>query len=204
MRAAIHAFKYDRLHPAARGLGGMLATAIARLASVAPAEMLVIPAPLHRSKLALRGFNQAQALAQHAVSSLARSHPDWRLTLANGVLKRTRVTESQAGLSPRQRRINLRSAFAVIDPALVEEKHILLIDDIMTTGATARAASQALLRAGAASVWVATLARAQQASILGKTFFATGTQDFGAPQNALGSALADKASMHSSVHQPSF
>ena len=54
----------------------------------------------------------------------------------------------------------MRGAFEVSDPAAVTLKHILLIDDIITTGATARAAAQALARAGAASVWVATLARA--------------------------------------------
>ncbi len=56
--------------------------------------------------------------------------------------------------------MNVRGAFTVSDPAVVDRKHVLLIDDIFTTGATARAAAQALLQAGAASVWVATLARA--------------------------------------------
>jgi pyrimidine operon attenuation protein/uracil phosphoribosyltransferase len=56
--------------------------------------------------------------------------------------------------------LNLRGAFTVSDPAAVAEKHVLVIDDIFTTGSTARAAAQALARAGAASVWVATLARA--------------------------------------------
>jgi predicted amidophosphoribosyltransferase len=73
---------------------------------------------------------------------------------------RLRATESQAGLTFRQRRLNVRGAFTVSDPAFVANKHVLLIDDIFTTGATARAAAQALVRAGAASVWVATLARA--------------------------------------------
>ena len=61
MRDAIHALKYDGLQRAARRLGGMLATAIGRLAAEAPAEMLVIPVPLHRSKYSQRGFNQARA-----------------------------------------------------------------------------------------------------------------------------------------------
>jgi predicted amidophosphoribosyltransferase len=64
MKAAIHALKYDRLHPAAVVLGKMLAQAIAQLADEAPAEMLVVPIPLHRSKHAERGFNQARALAE--------------------------------------------------------------------------------------------------------------------------------------------
>jgi ComF family protein len=160
MKAAIHALKYDRLHAAARKLGRMLAEAIAQLATEAPKEMLVVPVPLHRSKFADRGFNQARSLAFHALEALRTSHPEWRLTLASTTLMRLRATESQAGLTPRQRRLNVRGAFTVSDPAAVTMKHILLIDDILTTGATARAAAQALQQAGAASVWVATLARA--------------------------------------------
>ena len=169
MREAIHALKYDHLHPAAKGLGGMLAQAIAQLAGEAPAEMLVIPVPLHRSKFAQRGFNQSRSLAVQALQFLRRTHPQWRLTLAPSTLMRLRATDTQAGLTPRQRRLNVRGAFSVSDPSLVTAQHILLIDDILTTGATARAAAQTLLKAGAASVWVATLARAQRAVGFGRS-----------------------------------
>jgi ComF family protein len=164
MKAAIHALKYDHLHPSARVLGKMLAQAIAQLVDEAPSEMLVVPVPLHRSKHAERGFNQARALAEGALVSLGKSHPEWRLTLAASTLMRLRATASQAGLTIRQRKLNVRRAFSVSDPALVDSKHILLVDDIYTTGATARAAADALVRAGAASVWVATLARARRVS----------------------------------------
>jgi len=170
MKEAIHAFKYGRLHPAARELGRMLAKAIGRMSAEAPRDMLVVPVPLHRSKLAQRGFNQARSLAQHALGELAKSDPAWKLTLAGSSLMRLRETQSQAGLSPRERRLNLRGAFAVSDPGAVADQHILLIDDILTTGATARAAAQALLKAGAASVWVATLARAQRSFAPGQSF----------------------------------
>jgi ComF family protein len=160
MKEAIHALKYDRLHPAARPLGVMLAKAIARLADEAPAEMLVVPVPLHRSKHAERGFNQARSLAKYALDSLCKTHPQWRLTLASSALLRQRATESQAGLTSRQRRLNVRGAFQVSNPADVSGKHVLIVDDIFTTGATARASAQALVKAGASSVWVATLARA--------------------------------------------
>ena len=162
MRAAIHALKYDRIHSAARRLGAMLAVAIAQLATDAPAGLLVVPVPLHRSKHNQRGFNQARALASCAIDALRKSHPDWHLTLAPTTLMRLRSTESQAGLTPRQRRHNVRGAFKVSDPLAVSDKNILLVDDILTTGATARAASQSLIRAGAASVYVATLARARR------------------------------------------
>jgi ComF family protein len=162
MREAIHALKYDRLHPASTGLGRMLAAAMAQLADEAPAEMLVIPVPLHPSKYAQRGFNQSRSLAAQALGFLRKSHPQWRLTLASSTLLRQRATESQAGLTPRQRRLNVRGAFQVSDPASVKGQHVLIVDDILTTGATARAAARALVEAGAASVWVATLARAQR------------------------------------------
>jgi ComF family protein len=161
MRAALHAFKFNELPPVARPLGEMLAQAIAMLAPEAPSEFLVVPVPLHRSKLAKRGFNQARLLSLHALKFLRKSHPTWKLTLASTTLMRLRETESQAGLTPHQRRVNVRGAFEVSTPAVVIAKHILLVDDIFTTGATARAASQALMKAGAASVWVATLARAR-------------------------------------------
>ena len=162
MRAAIHALKYDRIHSAARRLGAMLAVAIAQLAPDAPAGLLVIPVPLHRTKHKQRGFNQARALAACAIDALRESHPAWHLSLAPTTLMRLRSSESQAGLTPRQRRLNVRGAFKVSDPSAVAGKNILLVDDILTTGATARAASQSLLRAGAASVCVATLARARR------------------------------------------
>jgi ComF family protein len=161
MKAAIHALKYDHLHPAARQLGVMLAQAIAQLGDQTPPEMLVIPIPLHRSKHAERGFNQARSLAMHALRFLRKTRPEWRLKLATSTLMRHRATESQAGLTPRQRRLNVRGAFMVSQPKAVAQKHILVIDDIFTTGATARAAAQTLIQAGAASVWVATLARAR-------------------------------------------
>jgi hypothetical protein len=122
----------------------MLAQAIAQLAGEAPTEMLVIPIPLHRAKYAERGFNQARELAEYALISLRKSHPEWRLTLAASTLMRLRATASQAGLTMRERRLNVRGAFTVSDPALVDSKHILVVDDIYTTGATARGGSFSL------------------------------------------------------------
>jgi ComF family protein len=164
MRDAIHALKYGRIHPAARKLGAMLAAAIEQLSDV-PVEFLVVPVPLHRMKHKQRGFNQARALADAAITALRNSHPEWHLTLAPATLMRLRSTESQAGLTPNQRRRNVRGAFNVSDPELVRGRHILLVDDILTTGATARAAATSLLRARAASVYVATLARARRTNL---------------------------------------
>jgi hypothetical protein len=116
------------------------------------------------------------------VQFLHRTHPQWRLTLAPSTLMRLRNTESQAGLTPRQRRLNVRGAFSVSDSSQVSGQHILVVDDILTTGATARAAAQTLLKAGAASVWVATLARAQRSVPFGRHFDFAGEED-GSPSD---------------------
>ena len=160
MRDAIHALKYQGLTPAAERLGHMLAQAIGQLQPDSPEGFLVVPVPLHRSKSSHRGFNQARLLTRSALAALRASHPAWRMHLAAATVVRQRATESQAGLTPRQRRLNVRGAFTVPEPSAVAGQNVLVVDDIMTTGATARAVAQALLRAGAANVWVATLARA--------------------------------------------
>ncbi|HEY3706490.1 MAG TPA: ComF family protein [Terracidiphilus sp.] len=163
MREAIHAMKYHRMHPAAKRLGAMLAQAVIKLQGETSATMVVVPVPLHRSRHRERGFNQARALAEHAIAALGKTHPGWTLTLAPNALRRVRATKTQAGLSSRQRRLNMRTAFAVAHDRRVRGRDVLLVDDILTTGATARSAALALKRGGAKTVWVATLARAGRA-----------------------------------------
>jgi len=204
LRDAIHALKYNRVRTADRILGRMLAQAIEALAPDVPAEMLVVPVPLHRSKRAARGFNQARALADRAIRILRRAHPEWRLTLAPRILIRIRATASQAGLTTRQRRHNLRGAFRVSDASAVEGRHVLVVDDIFTSGATARAAAKALADSGAAGIWIATLARAQRFNVNLRGSRAS-VQSSPARRGAPGAppATLDRSSTHSS-DQPSF
>jgi len=122
-------------------------------------DWLVVPVPLHSSKLRQRGFNQAELIARAALLN-----DEWRhLQLETKALVRYRETVSQAGLTRHQRRQNIRGAFRVRKPALVKDRNILLVDDVFTTGATVSECARVLLRAGAHSVQVATVARALKA-----------------------------------------
>lgn len=165
LRALIHSLKYGGMRPVADRLGEKLAVAVVPLDAELPMGVLVVPVPLYAGKLRSRGFNHAELLARAAMRALRSQRAGRKMRLVTGVLARRRATESQAGLSPHQRRANLRGAFFVPEPEEVKGRHILLIDDIYTTGATARACGQSLRRAGAASVWVATVARPQRESL---------------------------------------
>lgn len=164
MRSLLHLLKYEGWAPVARRLGGLIAEQVAAIPEL-PQTMLVVPVPLFRARRKERGFNQAELLARAAMRSMRTLRPEWKGEFAPGVLTRQRATESQAGLSLNGRRRNLRGAFFVSDPDRVWDRDVLLIDDIYTSGATARACSQVLRRAGAAGVWVATAARTQRRQI---------------------------------------
>src|SRR6185437_3819702 len=111
LRDLIHLLKYDQIRPAANVLGRLLANAIAGLeASFAEGRVVVIPVPLYQGKRRQRGFNQAELIAKAAL----KSKKSERFELKTGLLKRTRPTESQIGLTRHQRRENIRGAFGVV------------------------------------------------------------------------------------------
>ncbi|WP_084143649.1 ComF family protein [Methylocapsa acidiphila] len=151
IRRLVHRLKYNDRLELARPLGAWMARAGTEI--LAEADLLV-PIPLHRRRLFLRGFNQANALAQ-GVSAASGVPVD------PFVLARVKATPSQVGLSRTQRAINLQGAFRVPAErmARVEGRSIILVDDVLTSGATVNAASRALLRAGARQVDVLVFAR---------------------------------------------
>jgi ComF family protein len=157
LRDLIHLLKFQLVRPAAAVLGHMLAGTIASLERQMPVGTIaVVPVPLYSRKRRQRGFNQAEMIAREALEQLRRPK---RLELCAGVLLRCRETSSQIGLTRHQRRENLRGAFTVSDPTRIAKRNILLVDDVFTTGTTASECARVLLRAGAARVWVATVAR---------------------------------------------
>lgn len=164
LRALIHLLKYEHIPTIAAPLGGLLAGAIARRQDLPP-SLTVVAVPLHATKQRERGFNQTALLAEATVRSLRRQRPDLELNLAFEAMGRQRATENQSGLTPHQRRRNLRGAFFIRQPEKVAGRAILLLDDIYTTGATARECTRTLLGSGALSVHVATLARSQREGV---------------------------------------
>jgi ComF family protein len=161
LREMVHLLKYERMGGVAKLLGGMLAETILPLRGEASRELTVVAVPLFSGKQRQRGYNQAELLADAAIAELRRTAPEWKLQRVSGVLVRRRDTKSQFELNPRGRRRNLEGAFEADASRLVPGCEVLLVDDIYTTGATARECARVLRRAGARKVWVATLARAQ-------------------------------------------
>ncbi len=164
LRELLHLLKFSgRRALAQQILGQRLAETILQLQAAAAADLLVLPVPLFTARERQRGFNQSRLLAEAAVERLRRLAPAWRLTLRADILLRVKDTPALYPLNPAQRRRALEGAFRIAQPhaEAVRGREVLLIDDIMTTGATARACSSLLVRAGAAKVWVATAAKAQ-------------------------------------------
>ena len=113
---------------------------------------LIVPVPLHRSRLQQRGFNQAVLLGRTISHYLS-------LPMLPDVLVRTRPTEPQIDLSSAERRLNVKGAFTVFKPDQIASKRILLLDDVMTTGSTMDECAKELKKAGADAVIAATIAR---------------------------------------------
>ena len=147
----VQGLKYHDRTDIAKPAAAMMARVAAELAADID---LVVPVPLHRRRLWQRRFNQSALLAEALAAALGRP-------FAPLVLARIRPTRRQVGLKAAARADNVRGAFAVLPGGreAIARRRILLVDDVYTTGATAKAATRALLRAGAASVEVVVFAR---------------------------------------------
>jgi len=146
---AIRALKYGRRRALAASLSELLAE---RFPFDAREIDVLVPVPLHVTRLRDRGFNQALLLAREPARRFG-------IPIDAGMLERVRATPSQVGLGQRERRKNLRGAFTLRPGRSVGGARILLVDDVCTSGATADACASVLVAAGARSVEVVTLAR---------------------------------------------
>ena len=144
----IAGLKYHRRLDLARALGELLAEKLQRTAR----PKLVIPVPLHSSRLRERGYNQSLEVARVVAARL-------RVPLNADVARRTRATATQTALPLKQRARNVRNSFSVVAEA-VAGKHVAVVDDVMTSGHTLNALAKALRRAGASKVSVWVVARA--------------------------------------------
>jgi ComF family protein len=153
---AIVRLKYERRPDLGRPLGDLLFRVVEPLRAQL-GDPIVVPVPLHPSRLAERGFNQSVLIAHRLARGLRA--PLWPLALT-----RTRATAAQAALDREARIANLADAFAVRRPARVRGRPILLVDDVRTTGATLDACARALRNAGAAEVAWAVVAQAGEQS----------------------------------------
>lgn len=147
-------FKYARDWPAGRLLSELLIAHLSYLQQEEGLELAeaLIPVPLASQRLRQRGYNQALMIAQWLGQPLQRP-------VLHNAVRRVRYTRTQQGLNARQRQANMLNAFQVMQPQQVAGRHLALVDDVLTTGATCAALARTLLAAGARRVDVYCLAR---------------------------------------------
>ncbi|MCW5581472.1 MAG: ComF family protein, partial [Luteimonas sp.] len=152
--AFVYGFPLDHLLPRFKfhrdlAAGRILSAAMAARFGTLPRPDALVAVPLHRARLRQRGYDQALELARPLARTLA-------LPLLSGTLLRARDTAPQSELDAGARQRNLRDAFSVAPGARLLPAHVVLVDDVMTTGATLHAAARALRRAGVARVdaWI--------------------------------------------------
>jgi ComF family protein len=151
LQAALCAFKYERATCLARDLADLLVACV-RTHFCDVEFDAVASVPLHVRRQRDRTYNQAALLAAHVARRL-------RLSFAPRALVRCRDTATQTNLRATERKANVRGAFATRHDSWLRERYFLLVDDVMTTGATVAECSRVLKEAGAAAVYVVTVAR---------------------------------------------
>ncbi len=149
---AVHNFKYKGKIATGKALGQLMAQYEYPAFNISDFT-LIMPAPLHARRLRERGFNQSVILAKEIAGR-------YNLPLDFLTLRRYIHTEPQVHLGKKERESNVRGAFDVKDPGKILNQNIILIDDVYTTGSTVKECSRILMKKGAASVAVLTIARA--------------------------------------------
>jgi ComF family protein len=154
LKDLIHCFKFHGMRSLSKPLGGYLAEAFPRSERIDA----IVPMPVHWTRRMERGFNQCELLA----SELSRHTgvPVWKS------LRKVKRTEKQSNLAGAKRRRNVRGSFGVREGRSIAGKRLMLVDDVLTTGATVNEAAEELKRHGAARVAVLTVARVDRRGLL--------------------------------------
>ncbi len=146
----IHRFKYDKKVPLGKRLAHRLGEVVAGEENFRRCD-LVIPVPLHSARRRERGFNQSQILAEEISRAMD-------LPLDKDVLKRKKNTKDQTYLDTKERAENVRNAFMITQAERVKDKKVILVDDVITTGATLNECARMLQMGGAKEILASTLA----------------------------------------------
>jgi ComF family protein len=150
LQQAIHGLKYENKFPVGIFLGKVLASEI-KINYTNWQLDLIIPIPLHHLKKAERGYNQAYYIAKGVGNTL-------KVKVSDRVVKRIKYTESQTTMNLNEREENISGAFKIKNQKTVSGKNILLLDDVITTGATISECGNILLEAGANKIYAASIA----------------------------------------------
>ncbi len=159
LKSNIHALKYKNKVHLARPLGRLLFSSFMKYYDIRTVDY-IIPIPLHISRLKQRGFNQAVMLINEWPFLIKKFQENRSIDFDCKNLIRKRKTVSQTGLGREKRKENVKGAFVVTDKSKITGKHVLLIDDVYTTGSTSAECAKTLIASGAETVSVLTLARA--------------------------------------------
>lgn len=162
LKASIHRLKYHRKTYLAEPLGILLFSTFIR--HWTPDDInIIIPTPLHAERLKKRGFNQTFQLIKIWPELLKNSGCDYRhLKIDQNILFRKRKTKAQVRMNRKERIANIKGVFEVRDHSKIKGKNVLLIDDVLTTGATANECAKILRRNGAVSIDLLTLAHTEK------------------------------------------
>ena len=148
----LHQLKYQQKENIGEWLGEQFAYSLQSKGRFAAVE-IIIPIPLHPSRIKFRGYNQCDAIARGMASVL-------QIPIVNGVLIRSVATQRQTKKNRFQRFENMESVFSVSQASAIKGKNILLLDDVLTTGATLISAAQVLQQAGSNKLFVGAIAKA--------------------------------------------